>query len=54
MDHTQFTHDNRRRPKHPFPKKATYRSLPYQTDSAQLVQGNWLGDQCGNSIFNRF
>ncbi|MCM3203540.1 MULTISPECIES: FUSC family protein [Paenibacillus] len=25
MDHTQFTHDNRRRPKHPFPKKATYR-----------------------------
>lgn len=25
MDHTQFTHDNRRRPKHPLPKKATYR-----------------------------
>lgn len=25
MDHTQFTHDNRRRPKHQFPKKATYR-----------------------------
>ncbi|MFK0524249.1 FUSC family protein [Paenibacillus illinoisensis] len=25
MDHTQFTHDNRRRPKHQFPKKPTYR-----------------------------